>query len=164
MEPRNVAKALTMLQDHLGVNSEILAQKLECSIYSIARIKGGQTIATEVMCSRVKAIADKEGDKDFWAKLGMLGGATTGVAMSGTAVTTMAAAGTAGGAAITSGLAGVGAVVGGGMLAGIGVVAAAPVAAGLVGFGAVKGVKWLFSENKTHKFKTEFDPELERLP
>ena len=121
-------------------------------------------MATEVMCSRVEGIMNKEGDKDLLAKIGMFGGATTGVAMSGTAVGSMAAAGTAGAAATTSGLAAIGAVVGGGMIAGIGVVAAAPVLTGLVGYGAVKGVKRLCSEDKTHKYKDEIDPELEAPP
>ena len=162
MEPRDVGKALTMLKEHLGVNAETLARKLACSIYSIARIEEGRTIPTDVMCSRVASVIDKEGDKDLWAKIGALGGATTGVAMSGAAVTSAATAGLSGGAVMTSGLAGIGGLVGGGMAAGIAVVAAAPVAAGLAGYGAVKVVKWALSEDKTHKFKTEIDPELER--
>lgn len=163
MEPRDVGKALTMLKEHLGVNAETLARKLACSIYTIARIEEGRTIPTDVMCSRVASVIDKEGDKDLWAKIGALGGATTGVAMSGAAVTSMAAATASGGAVMTSGLAGIGTLVGGaGMAAGLTVVAAVPIATGLAGYGAVKLVKWALSEDKTHKFKTEIDPELER--
>lgn len=165
MEPRDVGKALTMLKEHLGVNAETLARKLACSIYTIARIEEGRTIPTDVMCSRVASVIDKEGDKDLWAKIGALGGATTGVAMSGAAVTTAASVASttvAGGAVMTTGLAGIGGLVGGGMVAGLAVVAAVPVATGLAGYGAVKVVKWALSEDKTHKFKTEIDPELER--
>ena len=143
-----------------------LAKALDCSIATITRIVAGQTRATEEMCDRVQKWLKGQNKSPEVMKIAsvVLGSAAMGGLGLQTAV--VAAAATYGGlsaAGISSGLATAGGTMAGGVGAAV-AGAALPVTAGLaggaaLGYGLYRGVKWLFTDDKT--YNEDFNPELE---
>ena len=161
------------LQRH-GISNEDIARKLECSIYTIQRIKTGKSEPTERCYAEINiAYVLTEGKgwkyykqlskekKDEMVKTVLAGGTSAltvgGMVMliSSLGVTGLSAAG------ITSGLAAIGAVVGGGMMAGICAVAAAPLLAGFLVWKAFSGFEdesYLYEYEHSLNFLLEKNP------
>ena len=147
VDRESVGPMLKKVRVEAGVSRRDIAQKLGCSISTIARLETGKTMATDEMINRLKALTllgeHHRAAEGVGEALGATGGVVAGI---GGATTAVSAAGIPGlsAAGMTSGLAALGL---GSMATGIGVVAAIPVALGLAGYGVVKGLKTLVEAN-----------------
>ena len=168
------APFLSLFLKKHGISDKDIARKFECSIYTIQRIKSGESEPTEygyVEVNVAYTLTEGKGwkyykrlskeDKEKMVKAVIAGGGTSALTVGGMValISTLGVTGLSA-AGITSGLATIGAIVGGGMLAGICVVAAAPV---ILGY-AVWKVASSKNESYLYKFENSLDPNFEKTP
>jgi len=157
------------------ISDKDIARKLECSVYTIQRIKTGKSEPTERCYAEInvayvltegkgwryyKQLSKEKTDEMVKA---VLAGGTSALTVGGM-VALISSLGVVSGlsaAGITSGLAAIGAIVGGGMIAGVCAVAAAPIAAGLLVWNVLSGSgdeSYLYEYEHSLNFLLEKNP------
>lgn len=156
----NCGEKLRQIREVTGMSRSDLAQRLGCSIATVARIESRsektRSMPTDAFMDTLRALCIighekysnmSEEEKNKILEYSSLGGGVGGGI--GAAIGTVSAAGAVPGlsaAGITSGLA----AIGGSMLSGLAIVATLPLAGGALGFGVAKGIKKLVTANKLY--------------